>query len=321
MPLNSKEELRVLITGGSGMLGSNLAFYLSQTRPRWQLHLTYLAHKVELPGVTSHQVDLLDEVGVKKLMQDVKPQLIIHCAALTDLDWCEQHPGEALMVNAGTTITMMGWANHLGARLVYISTDAVFGQVGKLPFTERSKPQPLSEYAISKLNGEMEALELGDNALVVRTCIFGSNPTPRQSLAEWMVAELSTGKPLTGFADVRFNPILTTDFAGALLTAIDHDLSGLYHISGKDTLSKYDFAVLLANTFGYDPKLVVPGSIADLNLPAPRPPAPILGCGKFMRVTSYKLPSIQSGVERFYQHYIDGCRNRLKSFYIDERYS
>jgi dTDP-4-dehydrorhamnose reductase len=313
-----KVHERVLITGGSGMLGSNLAFYLSQTCPHWQLHLTYLAHRVEMPGVGSHCCDLLDLDAVNNLMEEVKPELIIHCAAVTDLDWCEQHPGEALLINAGTTMTMMGWANHLGGRLIYISTDAVFGQVAMRPFTERSKPEPLSEYAVSKLNGEMEALELGDKALVVRTCIIGCNPTPRLTLAEWMVVELSAGKPITGFTDVRFNPILTTDFAQALLVAIEHDLSGLYHISGSNALSKYEFAVLLANTFGYNPALVVPGSIADHKLTAPRPPAPILGCGKLVRATGCKLPSIKAGVERFYQHYIDGYRNRLKSLYLDE---
>jgi dTDP-4-dehydrorhamnose reductase len=310
--------LRVLITGGSGMMGANLACYLSHERPGWQLHLTYLAHRLEMPGVTSHQVDLLDSGAVKRLMEEVKPGLIIHCAAITDLDWCEQHPGEALMVNAGTTAAMRDWAGRLGARLVYISTDAVFGQIGRRPFNERSRPQPLSEYAVSKLNGEMEALELGDDALVVRTCIFGSNPTPRLTLGEWMVAELSAGNPITGFSDVHFNPILTTDLAQALLTAMEHNLSGVYHISGRDALSKYEFAVLLAGTFGYNPALVVPGSVVDFNLPAPRPPAPILGCGKFVRATRYKPPSIQDGVERFYQQYIDGYRNRLQSFYVEE---
>jgi dTDP-4-dehydrorhamnose reductase len=315
-----KADLRVLITGGSGMLGSNLAFYLSEIRPQWTQHLTYLAHRVEMPGVTSHQCDLLEEDEVRRLMEEVKPELVIHCAAATDLDWCEQHPGEALLINAGITMSMMGWANHLGGRLVYISTDAVFGQARKRPFTEKSEIQPISEYAYTKFMGELDASCIGDKALIVRTCIFGSNPTPRQSLAEWIVAELSAGNPITGFTDVRFNPILATDLAEALLLAIEHDLSGLYHISGKDALSKYDFAVLLANAFGYNPALVVPGSIADLKLPAPRPPAPILGCGKFVRATGCKLPTIKSGVERFYQHYIDGYRNRLKSFYFDEEY-
>ncbi len=313
-----KVHKRVLITGGSGMLGSNLAFWLSQSRPRWQLHLTYRTHRVEMPGVASHRCDLLDMAEVERLMEDVKPELIIHCAALTDLDYCEQHPGEALLVNAGTTMTVMGWAEHLGARLIYISTDAMFGVARKRPFTEKSEIQPISEYAFTKFQGELDASCIGDKTLIVRTCIFGSNPTPRQSLAEWIVAELSAGNPITGFTDVRFNPILTTDFAAALLVAIESKLSGLYHISGRDALSKYDFAVLLANTFGYDPKLVVPGSIADLKLPAPRPPAPILGCGKFVRATGYKLPTINSGVERFYQEYIDGYRNLLKSFYVDE---
>lgn len=313
-----KVHKRALITGGSGMLGSNLAFYLSQTHPRWQLHIAYLAHRVEMPGVTSHQCDLLDEAQVRCLMEEVKPELIIHCAALTDLDYCEQHPGEALLVNAGTTMTMMGWANHLGGRLIYISTDAVFGVARKRPFTEKSEIQPISEYAYTKFMGELDASCIGEKALIVRTCIFGCNPTPRQSLAEWMVAELSAGNPITGFTDVRFNPILTTDFAEALLVAIEHELSGLYHISGKNALSKYDFAVLLANTFGYNPEMVVPGSIANIDTTAPRPPAPILGCGKFVRETGYKLPAIKAGVERFYQHYIDGYRNRLKSFYVDE---
>jgi dTDP-4-dehydrorhamnose reductase len=315
-----KVHKRVLITGGSGMLGANLAFYLSQTRPRWQLHITYLAHRVEMPGVGSHCCDLLDAAGVRRLMEEVKPELIIHCAAATDLDYCEQHPGEALLVNAGTTMTMMGWASHLEGRLIYISTDAVFGVARKRPFTEKSEIQPLSEYAYTKFEGELDASCIGDKALIVRTCIFGCNPTPRQSLAEWMVAEMSAGNPITGFTDVRFNPILTTDFAEALLLAIEHELAGLYHISGANALSKYDFAVLLANTFGYNPEMVVPGSIADLKLPAPRPPAPILGCGKFMRATGFKLPTIKAGVERFYQQYINGYRNRLKSFYSDEEH-
>jgi len=317
----TKDTLRVLITGGSGMLGANLACYLVQTRPQWQLHLSYHSHHVEMPGVTSHQADLLDEDAVKGLMEETKPQLIIHCAALTDLDYCEEHPGEALLVNTGTTMSMMWWASHWDSRLIYISTDAVFGQERKRPFTERSEPQPLSEYAFTKLNGEWDALCLGEKALVLRTCIFGLNPTPRQSLAEWMVAELAAGNSIRGFTDVRFNPILSTDFAEALLIAIEYKLSGIYHVSGADALSKYDFGVLLAHTFGYDPTMVKPAEVASISLLAPRPSAPILGCRKFIHATGHKLPSIKAGVEKLYQQYIDGYQKKLKSFYIDERRS
>ena len=133
----------------------------------------------------------------------------MHCAAATNVDWCEDNPKQAEAINVQATADLAEIAAALNARFVYISTDSVFdGKRGD--YAETDEPAPLNVYARSKLAGEQETLRLNAAAIVVRVSIYGWNAQKKESLAEWVLRRLEEGSDVPGFTDVFFTPSWST---------------------------------------------------------------------------------------------------------------
>jgi dTDP-4-dehydrorhamnose reductase len=246
-------------------------------------------------------------------VMSLRPTRIVHCAAATNVDWCEEHPQEASVINAHASGVLGELAQELGAQLIYISTDAVFdGKRGH--YRETDAPAPLNVYAESKLQGEQEVLGKNSAALIVRVNIYGWNAQNKFSLAEWVLAQLSSGKQVPGFTDVQFTPILANDLAEVLLTMLDRGLSGLYHVGGSEKISKFEFARRVALVFGFDPGLVVPARIAEARLRAKRAPDMSLNTGKVSAVLGYPMPDVESGLRRLCELKEAGYPQKLKSY-------
>jgi dTDP-4-dehydrorhamnose reductase len=157
---------RILITGGSGLLGSNLA---ETARSRFEVYATYFHNRVSIDGVSFIQIDLSNKDEMYKIEQ-LKPEIIIHCAALTNVDYCEINPDEAYRHNVMASKNIAETASEIGAYLIHISTDSVFdGEKGG--YTEEDKPNPLNVYAMTKLQAEREVLAINPRTCVVRTNI------------------------------------------------------------------------------------------------------------------------------------------------------
>jgi len=302
---------RVAITGGSGLLGANLAFELSCHGG--QAIALYKDHPLTLPGgQPAVSCDLTDPSQTARWVQDWEPEWIVHAAALTDVDWCESHPAETFRVNVEAARNIALAAKQAGARLVYISTDAVFnGERGY--YWENDPPSPINVYGRSKLLGEVAVAEHVPNCLIVRTNIYGWNMQPKLTLAEWMFTRLEAGQLVPGFQDVFFSPILVNDLCYYLLAMMELGLEGLYHVASSQSASKYDFAICLAETFGFDRGLVRASCLAAAHLPAPRPPNASLRTNKVSRVLGAAMPDVRSGLDRFKQLREDGWARQLKA--------
>ena len=158
----------ILVTGASGLLGAN---FVSVAR-KHDRHLVALTHRHSLPDseVQSVTVDLTDQQEVKKLIHDLRPTWIVHCAALTNVDLCEEQPETATLVNTTASRNLAREASMVDAGFVYISTDSVFdGEKGQ--YSEDDHPNPLNVYGRSKLAGEMAVIEELEESLVIRTNI------------------------------------------------------------------------------------------------------------------------------------------------------
>src|SRR5262249_13338015 len=170
---------------------------------------------VGLPGEVSDttnfkRCDLAEARETRQLLRDVAPAAILHAAAITNVDLCEDEPMRADRMNRGSTSTLAEYAEATGARLVYVSTDSVFdGERGG--YGESDEPNPVNEYARSKLRGEEAAAGATDH-LVVRTNLFARN-SRGTGLVEWILRELVAGQPIVGFADVVFSPLRCADLA------------------------------------------------------------------------------------------------------------
>lgn len=294
------------MTGGSGLLGANIAL---QWAPRYEVIASAFRHPLGDASLESVVLDLTDPRAEQAIL-DIAPDVIVHCAAATDVDRCEQDPDYARALNTEATERVARAAKRASARLVVISTDSVFdGRSGH--YVEADTPGPLNTYARTKLEGERVALACHPPTLVVRTNIFGWNAQDKRSLAEWVLARLENGQSTPGFTDVWFTPILVNDLADILFALSELDVSGVIHVGGATRLSKYDFAVRIAKTFREDSSLITPSSASGAQLLAQRPRDTSLISDK-ARTMGINIPDIDSGLQRFAQLQTDGWRGRLR---------
>ncbi|MDD5655161.1 MAG: sugar nucleotide-binding protein, partial [Candidatus Omnitrophica bacterium] len=192
--LNRKK--RILITGVSGLLGNNLAFYFKDD---YDVLGLYREHPVFIAGIQVKKADILSIKSLKSTVDEFCPDIVIHCASLTDVDFCENNPGLTRRVNVSGSRLVTQSLKNKNTKLVYISTDSVYDGV-KGNFKETDKVKPRNLYGFTKLKGEEEVLNR-PGSLVLRTNIFGWNIQDKSSIAEWIVSQLSRNKQVNGFED------------------------------------------------------------------------------------------------------------------------
>jgi dTDP-4-dehydrorhamnose reductase len=263
------------------------------------------------------KVDLTDDSATRKLLFDLRPDAIVHCAAATNVDWCEDNPKQADAINVHAAAVLAEIAATCNSRFVYVSTDAVFdGKKGD--YAETDEPAPLNVYARSKLAGERETLLRIPSALLVRVNIYGWNAQKKDSLAEWVLRRLEEGRNVPGFTDVFFTPILVNDLVPVLFAMLQQELTGIYHVVGSERISKFEFARRVATTFGFDPARVTPCQVKDMNLKAERPLDVSLNTAKIRIALGHSMPDVDSGLCVFRELRGRQYPQQLKS-YLDDR--
>ncbi len=299
----------LLITGISGLLGSNLAYAL---RDKFNIVGWYNYHKVFIPGVDSYKADITDKQSIKEFLSDYQPGIIIHCASLTDIDYCEKNKEETRRVNVeGTRNILFACANQ-DTKLVYISTDAVYeGKMGN--YAEDSPVSPRNCYGLTKYEAEAAVRE-HKNHIIARTNIFGWNIQDKFSLAEWILDSLQRGSGINCFTDAIFSSIYTLEFAGVVDMMLDKDLTGTFNLASRTSLSKYEFAALIAETFNLDKALIKPVSIEGHSFSAGRGKNLSLDTRKLSRALAHDMPSIEECVQAFFKDYKSGIRDEIKNY-------
>lgn len=299
----------IVVTGASGLLGANLA--LAACERGYETVGLYHRHPVRLAGVRCLSIDLSDRLAVMNLLQSLHPRWIVHCAALTNVDWCEDHSEEAFRDNAHAPGEMASLARELDARFVYISTDAVFdGQFGG--YSEDDTPRPINVYAQSKLAGEQAVAQAHPDSLIVRTNLFGWNVQDKASLGEWVLTRLKAGSPVPAFDDVEFAPLLANDLGEIVLDLLHRGARGLFHAGASDAVSKYDFALAIAREFGLSTSSIQRTHIADAALRAPRPQKTWLRADKLEQALDRRMPTVAQAIARFHELQTNGFVKKLK---------
>ncbi|MFZ3093338.1 MAG: dTDP-4-dehydrorhamnose reductase [Methanothrix sp.] len=257
--------MRIFITGGSGLAGSKLA---EMALARGEQVYSGYAHN-QPPYGKEVKFDLLDPNGIRDIIERLRPDVIVHSAALTDVDRCEREKDLAYRMNVEGTRAIAEAARKAGSYLVYISTDYVFdGQRGL--YREEEETNPVSYYGLSKLLGEEFCLDQG---CIARTCvIYGSRPASgKVNFALWLLNALKSGKEARVVTDQFITPTLNSNLAAMVLEAADRHLSGIYHLSGASRVSRYDFACELARAFDLDRRMILPSQMSDIGWLARRP--------------------------------------------------
>ena len=263
---------RILICGSNGLLGQRLALMLSSQTDYEVLNTSQERSFVFDDRLFDYtQLDITKKGDVKSLISSFHPTAILNAAAATNVDWCEAHREEAWKVNVVGVENLVEAARKVGARLVHISTDYVFdGNHG--PYSEDDKPNPISYYGKSKLASENAIRIGGIPHTILRTIVlYGAGIGIKESFPLWVVKSLKAGNHIRCVDDQISNPTHVTDLAFAAVKGFELNRDGIYHVCGKDRVSRYDFALRIADVFGLDAGLIKRVKTADLKQDAHRP--------------------------------------------------
>jgi len=315
--------MRIFITGVSGLFGLNAALVLGDKGH--EVWGSYLTHPVELPGGRAVRLDVREGVEVLRVFRDIKPEVVIHAAALTNVDACEENPAMARELNVDATRAVVKAVADFDvrARLVYLSTDQVFDGTTQFA-TERTRPNPINEYGRTKLHSEdVVASEASGGAfLIIRTNFFGWGPPHRPSLSDWILGRLRAGSGVPGFEDVFFTPILVNELIERVEFLLASGVRGLFHVTGAERVSKYEFARRLAEAFGLDPTLVKPIQVAKAGLRARRPLDMSLDgrkADKLFELFGFPPAKLEFGLAQLKGLEVQGWPDRIRSMIAQPR--
>jgi dTDP-4-dehydrorhamnose reductase len=277
--------VRILVTGGSGQLGA-------------AMRQVFADHDVTAP---SHAVlDIADVTSVRDAASELKPELIINCAAFNDVDAAEDRPGEALAANAFAVRGLARAAEHAGAALVHYSTDFVFDGTARAPYREDAAPEPQSHYAASKLLGEWFALD-APRAWVLRVAsLFGTPPAwaGRKGSLERIVEGLEAAREIPVFTDRIVTPTYVYDVAFATRHLVETGAPpGLYHCTNAGAASWEAIALEAARQLGIEPRLRRVASSA-VPLRARRPQYAALDSGK-LAAAGFRMRAWQDALQQW----------------------
>ena len=263
---------RVLICGSNGLLGQRLSLFLSNNTAYEVLNTSRQRSFVFDDRLFDYtQLDITQKGDVKSLVSSFQPSVIINAAAASNVDWCETHREEAWNINVVGVENLIEAARKVGARLIHVSTDYVFdGKNG--PYAEDAQPNPINYYGKAKLASENAVRAGGIPNSILRTIVlYGGGIQVKNSFALWVVRSLRSGQRIKCADDQISNPTHVSDLAQAILNIFEFDRTGLYHVCGRETVSRYDFAIKIAQAFGLDANLIQRSKSSDLVRSAARP--------------------------------------------------
>jgi dTDP-4-dehydrorhamnose reductase len=302
--------MRLLVTGSSGLLGINLAQEAMTAHEVTGVDRGKLVHA----PFRNIKKNLLNPDVVDDILDLTKPDWLINCAALANLEACEADPKLACLLNTDLPGELAKGCKERGVSFVHISTDAVFDGKKDGFYTEEDIPNPLGIYAKTKLDGEHSVLEANPEAIVARINIYGWSLTGKRSLAEFFYNNLSQNKSVNGFTDVIFCPMLVNHTARILMRMLEKGLKGLYHLVGMQPMSKYQFGIEIARRFDFQESNIVPKSVLSSELTAYRSHNLRLSIHKLSTDLSEPLPEFSTGLVEFYTQYQQAYPRKIRSY-------
>jgi len=292
--------MKILVTGANGLLGQCLVGLLLQEG--YSMVATGRGPS-RLPAATAakcvyYDVDITDEWAVHELFVNEAPELVVHAAAMTQVDECQLHQERCEAVNVKATAQLVLEAEAMSRHFIYISTDFVFdGQNG--PYAEDDVQNPISWYGFTKVQAE-SVVETSEIAwTIVRTClVYGDTPGGRSNIISWVKQSLEAGKAIKVVSDQWRTPTYVEDLARGILLVIQKNATGVYHISGRDRLSPYAMALETAALAGLDASLIERVDASVFSQPAKRPPVTGFDITKAVTELGYEPLTFAEGLRR-----------------------
>jgi len=247
---------KILLTGAAGMLGSHL---LKRVCAMERFEVFTIGRSSTSNGRNFISCDLTCLEQFDSIIEQLRPNYVIHCAANVNVNACEKDQENTYKLHVGTSSIIA--SKPFIAKQIYISTDSVFDGT-KGDYFAGDEKNPLNYYALTKSLGEDEFIKSKQNAIIIRTNIIGYTIPFKNSLFEWAYSSLKSGKAISGFSNIMFNPLYVKTLARLIVDVVllNEIKKGVYHFGSSGYLSKYDFVQLVAQTFEFDSSLILPVS-------------------------------------------------------------
>jgi dTDP-4-dehydrorhamnose reductase len=289
--------LKILITGSNGLLGQKLVALLDKDQEVALIATARSAMKYPLARGKFIELDVADKKQVDKVISDARPDVVIHTAAMTQVDQCETDRDACWVQNVHAVENISIACATNGARLIHLSTDFIFdGTHG--PLDESAKANPISHYGHSKLAGEEVVMKSKADWAILRTVlVYGiTHDMSRSNIVLWVKKSLEEGKSISVVNDQWRTPTLAEDLAIGCVLAAKKAAKGIYHISGDEIMTPYDIAIRTADFFNLDKTLIKQTDSTQFTQPAKRPPRTGFIIEKAKRDLGYKPHSFEEGL-------------------------
>ncbi len=287
--------MKFLVTGSTGLVGSQLVKDLVKSG-----HLVYSCYNnsKSYHGTPVH-LDLANHSKIIETVASIRPDVILHLAAMTNVDLCEKEKELALQINAKSTEILSKQAAKNGSFFVYVSTDYVFdGNNGMKK--ESDTPNPVDYYGYSKYHGEIAVQDMASSWCIARTSTpFGMHDT-RQSFPTFVIDNLQAKKEVSAIIDQYTSPTYVPNLSQMLIEISTRQILGVIHLAGATKISRYDLAKLVAEKLGLDTNLLKQTNIKDMiHWTAKRPLDSSLDVSKATQILNEKPLTIEEGLDRF----------------------
>jgi dTDP-4-dehydrorhamnose reductase len=299
----------LLVLGASGLTGYKL---MQLGKKRFE---TYGTYNLRVPSSSENndnnklfiKLDITKEQDLIKLFKEIRPDIVVNTTALHNVDYCESHKEEAFDVNSIAVGKIVDLCNNLGSRLIHVSTDFVFDGQKQTSYSESDRPNPMSVYAKSKLEGELLVKKCAASFSILRpSVVYGWTPLETQgstsssgkpmNFALWAISKMNKGEELQIVNDQFTSPTLADILAAVALRVAVLEKNELYHVSGMSCLSRYEFTKKLGTLMGYPTHSIRPVRGNSFLQAAKRPMNSCLDCQKLQTELGYRLPDVDQSL-------------------------
>ncbi|MFM9910425.1 MAG: SDR family oxidoreductase [Chitinophagaceae bacterium] len=296
--------MKIALTGSNGLLGQHLVKKLLDNQytvvamSRGIDRTTFCTHKC----YNYYEVDIADEKALQNVVMAEKPSVLVHAAAITQVDECELNQEHCHLVNVQGTKNVTKIAKAFCNHLIYISTDFVFDGI-EGNYDEEAIAEPISFYGQTKLDSEKLIQQNNIPWAIVRTSLVYGNTISgtRSNIITWVKKELEEGRQINVVSDQVRTPTYVEDLAEGILLIIQKKATGIFHISGKDILTPYDIAIQTADFFNLPKNLIVKVSADTFSQPAKRPPITGLDISKARTQLGYEPLFFLDGLKKMFR--------------------
>lgn len=280
------DKKKLLITGGSGFLGYHI---LAQATAQWDVYLIYHQHQPNYNCGHSVQCDITNYIELGNLLEDIEPDAVIHTAALTDVNYCQNNPQQSYSINVEATQNLAGLCSDLNIPFAFTSTDLVFdGKKGG--YTEEDTTNPLMRYGEHKAIAEEEVLRIYPKSSVFRLpMMFGHQAASEKNYLQQLIKNLNACIPQKLFTDEYRSVCGASSIAKGLLQLFENN-TGIFHLAGAQKFSRYAFALVAAEVHGLNKSLIQPCLQKEVQMAAPRPADVSLNISKAAGLGYQPLP-------------------------------